>query len=339
MSVNLFFSVVLFFSSVFCSPDKFAFDTPKKTDDTFLLGNEVLLSKNSFQIKDKRLGLITNASGVMSNGALFLDSLNNTFTVTKIFTPEHGLRVDDKNENYVDGPTGLPVVSLYGSKKKPDANDLANVDVLVYDIQDVGARFYTFINTMYFCIEAAFDNDKEIIICDRPMIPDANYVDGFMLDEGEESFVGMLDVPIAYGMTCGELAAYINSEYFNNKCMLSIIKMENYSRETDYSSLTLPWVKPSPNIYFPSSAVSYLGTCLFEGTNFAEGRGTDRPFEYIGAPYCDGNKLADELNSYNLSGVSFESIIIYTDRPLQARPILRNMSGEFCEGVYIKCYR
>ncbi|MDQ3019259.1 MAG: DUF1343 domain-containing protein [Bacteroidota bacterium] len=306
----------------------------EKNDNDFLLGNEVLLSKSSYLIKDKRIGLITNTSGVLSNGALFLDSLNKNFNVIKIFTPEHGLRGDDKNENYTDELTGISIVSLYGSKKKPDPYDLENVDAFIYDIQDVGARFYTFINTMFYCMEAAVENKKEMIICDRPLIPDANYVDGFIVEESVKSFVGLLNVPVAYGMTCGELAGYINAEYFNDKCNLSVVKMENYTRETDYESLELRWAKPSPSIYFPSSAVCYLGTCLFEGTNFAEGRGTARPFEYIGASYCDGKKLADELNSFNFKGVTFENIT-FTPQTITSTSNPPKYIGEVCEGVFI----
>ena len=329
MSVN-FITILLILFNIF-----FSSSNDKTTDQNrFTLGNESLLRNNSELIKDKRIALITNTSGVMSNGDLFLDSLNKYFTVTKVFTPEHGLRGDDRNENFTDEQTGLPVISLYGSKKKPSAEDLDNTDILVYDIQDVGARFYTFINTMYYCMESALENEKELIICDRPMIPDADYADGFILNERNSSFVGLLNVPIAYGMTCGELAGYINSEYFNGKCRLKVIKMDNYTRSTEYTSLNLPWIKPSPNIYLPSSALCYLGTCLFEGTNFAEGRGTERPFEYIGAPYCDGRLLADELNSYNLNGVTFENIS-FTPQTISSNSNPPKFIGELCEGVFI----
>lgn len=300
----------------------------------FKLGNAALLDKESYLIKGKKIGLITNTSGVLSNGDLFLDSLNQYFEVVKVFTPEHGLRGDDRNENYSDEKTGVPVVSLYGSKKKPDPADLENVDVLVYDIQDVGARFYTFINTMYYCMESAVENNKGMIICDRPMIPYGNYVDGFMLNERNKSFVGLIDVPAAYGMTCGELATFINAEYFDGKCILNVVMMNNYLRETDYTTFGLPWIKPSPNIYFPSSALCYLGTCLFEGTNFAEGRGTDKPFEYIGAPYCDGKILADEMNSYGLKGVFFESIS-FTPGTITSNSNPPKYIGELCGGVYL----
>ncbi|MEZ4691912.1 MAG: DUF1343 domain-containing protein [Ignavibacteria bacterium] len=305
------------------------------SDNKFILGNENLLSKNSDMISGKNVGLIVNSSSVTSNGDFFPDLLSKKSNVTKIFTPEHGLRGNDRNEDYIDEVTGIQIVSLYGSKKKPTAHDLFDTDGLVYDIQDVGARFYTFINTMFYCMEAANENNKEFIVCDRPMIPDPNYVDGFMLDDGEESFVGMLHIPIAYGMTCGELAKFINDEYFGGKCKLSVVQMDNYTRDTKYESLNLPWIKPSPNIYFPSSAVSYLGTCLFEGTNFAEGRGTDKPFEYVGAPYCDGKLLADELNSLKLNGVTFESIS-FTPGTIASNSNPPKFVGENCEGVYIK---
>ncbi len=314
----------------------FLFKPEEKTinADKFSLGNENLLSNHAELIKEKRIGLITNKSGVLSNGDLFLDSLNKYYTVSKVFTPEHGLRGDDRNENFTDDQTGVPVISLYGSKKKPDAGDLEDVDLLVYDIQDVGARFYTFINTMYYCMESAVENNKGMIVCDRPLIPYGDYVDGFLLNESEKSFVGLLDVPAAYGMTCGELAGYINTEYFGGNCKLNVVLMNNYSRKTDYSSLNLPWIKPSPNIYFPSSAICYLGTCLFEGTNFAEGRGTERPFEYIGAPYCDGKLLADEVRSYNLKGVNFENIT-FTPQTIASNSNPPKFIGELCGGVFI----
>ncbi|HMS64470.1 MAG TPA: DUF1343 domain-containing protein [Ignavibacteria bacterium] len=307
----------------------------KNHENKFTLGNENLINSGSVILLNKKIGLITNKSGVTSDGTLFLDVLNKNYQVTNIFTPEHGLRGDDRDENYTDEVTGINIVSLYGAKKKPDAADLQNVDVMVYDIQDVSARFYTFINTMYYCMEAAAENNKEFIVCDRPIIPNGNYTDGFMLDEQLSSFVGLIDVPIAYGMTCGELAQYINAEYFNGNCDLKISNMENYLRSADYTSLNLPWIKPSPNMYFPSSAVCYLGTCLFEGTNFSEGRGTDKPFEYVGAPYCDGNILADEMNAYNFSGVTFESInFIPTTVTSPSNP--PKYVGEECGGVYIK---
>ncbi len=306
-----------------------------RNENKFLLGNENLLLNDQEKLTGKRAALITNKSGVMSDGKFFLDELIKSSNVVKIFTPEHGLRGDDRDENFTDENTGLSVISLYGNSKKPQAGDLADTDVMIYDIQDVGARFYTFINTMFYCMEAATELGKDFIVCDRPIMPDGNYTDGYMLDDNQDSFVGMIDIPIAYGMTCGELAKYINAEYFNNECRLFISRMQNYTRETDYGTLNLPWIKPSPNIYFPSSALAYLGTCLFEGTNFSEGRGTDRPFEYVGAPYCDGKILAGEMNSLGLKGVTFEEIdFIPTVITSPSNP--PKYVGQQCSGVYIK---
>ena len=176
----------------------------------FQLGNEVLLGEKIDLIKDKNIGIITNTSGVVSDGRLFVDLLlqSESLNPVKIFSPEHGFEIDDKDVTHVNKRTGLQVISLYGNKKKPSSGDLADVDVLVYDIQDVGARFYTFINTMYYCMESAAENNLKFVVCDRPVIPDANYVDGFMLEDNVKSFVGLLDIPIAYGMTCGELARF-----------------------------------------------------------------------------------------------------------------------------------
>lgn len=304
------------------------------SDNNFALGNENLIKKKSGLLENKNIALVTNKSGVTSDGTLFLDVLNKKFSVNKIFTPEHGLRTDDNNDDFTDSESGIRVISLYGNKKKPSQKDLEDTDVIVYDLQDAGARFYTFINTMYYCMESAAENNKKFIVCDRPVIPFGNYTDGFLLDQDISSFVGMINVPVAYGMTCGELAGYLNNEYFDGKCDLFISLMDNYTHETDYISLNLPWIKPSPNMYYPSSAVCYAGTCLFEGTNFSEGRGTERPFEFVGAPYCDGELLSKEMNSYNFSGVKFESIS-FTPESVASPSNTPKYVGENCGGVFI----
>ena len=305
------------------------------TANQFMLGNEALIEMSDSPLKGKRIGLITNNSGVLSDGRLFMDLLSEHHDLRKIFTPEHGLRGNERNEDYTDEATGAYIVSLYGNKEKPTSSDLSDVDVLVYDLQDVSARFYTFVNTLYYCMQAATENDKKIVVCDRPIIPDANYVDGFVLEDSYKSFVGLLNVPAAYAMTCGELALLINSEYLDNKCDLEISKMKNYSRSINYDDLNLYWKTPSPNMYFPSTAVAYLGTCLFEGTNFGEGRGSNNPFEIVGAPYCDGDLLARELNAMNFNGVTFETITFIPKQIMswQSKP---KYADEVCSGVYIK---
>lgn len=302
----------------------------------FQLGNEVLLGEKIDLIKDKNIGIITNTSGVVSDGRLFVDLLlqSESLNPVKIFSPEHGFEIDDKDVTHVNKRTGLQVISLYGNKKKPSSGDLADVDVLVYDIQDVGARFYTFINTMYYCMESAAENNVKFVVCDRPVIPDANYVDGFMLEDNVKSFVGLLDIPIAYGMTCGELARFINAEYLGNTCDLEVVEMKNYSRSMKFDDLGITWVKPSPSMYFPSTAGTYQGTCLFEGTNFAEGRGTDRPFEYVGAPYCNGSVLKEAMDTYGFEGVTFEAIE-FTPSSITSPSNPPKYVDQNCSGVFI----
>ena len=328
--------IVLIFNLLF-TPKANTDAVSHTAEEKFKLGNETLLDDNLDMIKYKRVALVTNNSGIMSDGTMLIDVLSKVqdVNVTKVFSPEHGFRGDDRDVDHIDEKTGIKVVTLYGNKRKPTRSDLTDVDVLVYDIQDVGARFYTYVNTMFYCMEAAYENNKEIVIADRPIIPDGNYVDGFLLDAGISSFVGMLDIPIAYGMTCGELAKLLNDEYFNGQVKLQVSKMKNYSRNMDYESLGLVWKNPSPNIYFPSSAVSYLGTCLFEGTNFAEGRGTDKPFEYVGAPWCDGEKLKSAMDAYNFEGVEFVAIS-FTPTTIISPSNPPKFVGTPCQGVYVK---
>lgn len=300
----------------------------------FMLGNESLLEMHDSPLAGKRIAMITNNSGVLSDGRMFMDVLNDRYRISKVFTPEHGLKGNERNEDYYDAETGAFVISLYGKKEKPTADDLSDIDVIVYDIQDVSARFYTFINTLYYCIEAAAENRKKLFVCDRPIIPDGNYVDGFVLSDPYKSFVGLLNVPAAYAMTCGEIAQFINGEYFSGRCDLEIIKMKNYDRNISYDELNLYWKNPSPNMYFPSTAVAYLGTCLFEGTNISEGRGSPRPFEYIGAPFCDGEVMASSLNQMQLPGVEFEPVD-FVPKKLASWMTKPKYMDETCSGIYI----
>lgn len=298
----------------------------------FGLGNEVLLG-NIDVYKGKRIAVLTNQTGILSDGTHIIDALvGKGANVVKIFTPEHGIRGD---ENYAetDEKTGIPIVSLYNGKTKPSSSDLADVDLLVYDIQDVGARFYTYTSTLYYAIEAAAENNTQILVCDRPMITNPEYTDGFMLQSGYSSFVGLIPAPAAYGMTCGELASYLNSEVFGKGAKLDVILMDGYTRKTDYSSLGLTWVKPSPSMFYPSTAYCYLANCFLEGTNVSEGRGTDKPFEYFGAPWVNSAAVVDELNSYGLEGVTFEPAVFIPSEKISAYP--PKFFNKECNGVYI----
>lgn len=332
MKILIFILSILFLSGFDHSGSSLSFTQINPAD--FKLGNEVLITEKLDLIKDSRVGIITNQSGITSNGTLIIDALKDKANIVKIFSPEHGFRGDDNTGNFVDSQTGINVVSLYGTKKKPSSEDLSDVDVLVYDIQDVGARFYTYVNTLYYCMEAAVKSNTKFIVCDRPSMINLNYVDGFMLDDDCKSFVGLLEVPISYGLTCGELSKYLNDYYFEGKLNLEVVEMNGYTRNTNYTDLNLKWVNPSPSIYFPSSAVCYTGTCLFEGTNLSEGRGTEKPFEYIGAPYVDADNLISELEQYNLPGVKFEKRS-YVPSSITSPSNPPKYVGEQCEGVYI----
>jgi uncharacterized protein YbbC (DUF1343 family) len=299
----------------------------------FKLGNEVLLENKLDELKNKNIALVTNQTGILPDGTHIIDALvAKGIKVVKIFTPEHGIRGDENYSNK-DEKTGIPIVSIYGANVKPSSSDLSDVDIIVYDIQDVGARFYTYTSTLYYVIESAVENNKKMIVCDRPVIINPDYVDGFMLEDSFESFVGRIPTPVCYGMTCGELAEYLKDDINFKSKILGVVKMENYSHSTDYESLKLKWVKPSPNMFFPSTAVVYPGTCFIEGTNVSEGRGTEKPFEYIGAPWCNGDWLADELNSYSLQGVKFEPISFTPLEKISSYP--PKFFGKKCNGVYI----
>ncbi|MCA4783260.1 DUF1343 domain-containing protein [Empedobacter falsenii] len=253
------------------------------------------------QLKDKKVGVVSNQTGILrkilkkkpsdydyKNTIHIVDFLiDNGINVTKIYSPEHGFRGDAdagaKIKSGIDAKTGLPIVSLYGDNKKPKANQIADVDVLVFDMQDVGARFYTYISTLHYVMEAAAENGKKIIVLDRPN-PNAHYVDGPVMKNEYKSFVGMHNVPIVYGMTIGEYAQMINGEgWLANgvKANLEIVPLLNYTHQSTYH---LP-VKPSPNLPNAHAINLYPSTCLFEGTNVNEGRGTTFQFQVYGSPF------------------------------------------------------
>ena len=238
------------------------------------------------QLKKKRVGIITNITGVIGKTSIVDTLLRLKVNVTKIFGPEHGFRSDtdagEKVSSNKDAKTGLPVVSLYGPNKKPSAEQLKDLDVVIYDIQDIGTRFYTYISTLCYAMEACAENGKELVVLDRPN-PNGFYIDGPVLKPEFKSFLGLHAVPIVYGMTCGEYAQMANAEGWLKdkvKCKLTIIKLKNYDRNASYN---LP-VKPSPNIPNAEAVLLYPGMGLFEGTIMSLGRGTAFPFQVIGNP-------------------------------------------------------
>lgn len=281
-------------------------------------------------LQDKRIGLITNPTGVNSNLESTIDILNKHVNLVAMFSPEHGVRGElqagVKVDDYIDKATNIKVYSLYGKTKKPTPEMLADVDVVVYDIMDVGARFYTYIYTMAYTMMACKEQNKQFVVLDRPNPVNGVDVEGNILDINYRSFVGYYPIPVRYGLTVGELAQYFNNEY-NINCDLTVIKMSEYNREMDFEDTNLTFVFPSPNIPRPLTAYHYLGTCIFEGTNMSEGRGTTKPFEIIGSPFLNHQGVIEQLNKLQLPGVKFRSLFF--------TPTFSKYQGELCKGIEI----
>ncbi len=264
------------------------FNKDKKVDNNLILAIEKEYEYLPL-LKDNRVGVITNQTGMYKNKHLVDFLISKEINVKKIFSPEHGFRgksdAGEKVKDGIDTKTGLPIISLYGKNKKPTSSQFAELDVLIFDIQDVGVRFYTYISTLHYIMEAAAEQNKKLIILDRPN-PNSQYIDGPILEKGNESFIGLHPVPIVYGMTIGEYAQMINGEeWLKNKVKanLKVIKMDNYTHDTFYN---LP-IKPSPNLPNAQSIYLYPSLCFFEGTTVSVGRGTNYPFQVYGAPYLD----------------------------------------------------
>ena len=235
-------------------------------------------------LKGRAVALVVNQTSIVGHTHLIDTLLARDVRIVKVFAPEHGLRGQaDAGEHVKDGidaRTGVPVVSLYGDKKKPSATDLAGIDVIIFDMQDVGARFYTYISTLHLIMEAGAENDLPVIVLDRPN-PNGHYIDGPVLDTAYRSFIGMHPIPVVYGRTIGELARMINGErWIPRPCDLTVIPCSGYDHTRMYA---LP-VKPSPNLPNLRSVLLYPGLCFFEGTPFSVGRGTDRQFQVVGHP-------------------------------------------------------
>ncbi len=304
----------------------------KKHHNKVKLGIEVLLDDQKELIEGQRVGLITNPTGVDKNLNSVVDLLHNDPDVelTALYGPEHGVRgseqAGDYVEYYIDEETGLPVYSLYGQTRKPTPEMLENIDVLMFDIQDVGTRFYTYIYTMAYAMEAAAENDIPFIVLDRPNPLGGKAVEGPVLDPAFSSFVGLYPIPLRHGMTVGELATLFNEE-FDIGADLTVVEMKGWKRKMLYDDTSLEFVLPSPNMPTVDTALVYPGAALIEGTNVSEGRGTTKPFELIGAPFINSTDLSAELNGLDLPGVTF--------RAASFTPMFSKHRGELSHGVQI----
>jgi uncharacterized protein YbbC (DUF1343 family) len=295
------------------------------------IGLDRLLDSN--RLDGRRVGLVCNPSSVDRHLRHAADRLaaHPKARLTAIFGPQHGFR-SDVQENMIesghafDAFRRVPVYSLYSETRAPTAEMLRDVDVLVLDLQDVGTRIYTYIYTMANCLTAARSHGVKVIVCDRPNPIGGTGVEGPMLVEGFESFVGMYPIPMRHGMTIGELARLFN-DAFGLGADLEVVAMAGWAREMYFDDTRLPWVLTSPNIPTPDTCLVYPGTVLFEGTNVSEGRGTTRPFELTGAPWVVAERFADALNRLDLPGTFF--------RPAVFEPTFHKHANVPCGGCQI----
>ena len=297
------------------------------------LGLERLLEASTESLHGARVGLICNQASVNHafHHAADLLFAHPEVNLTALFGPQHGIRGDVQDNmietsHAVDQVTGLPIHSLYSETREPTRAMLENVDVLVFDMQDVGCRIYTFAYTLANCMRAAKEFGKKVIVCDRPNPITGQGVSGNVLEPEQASFVGQFSIPTRHGMTLGELARLFNG-HFGIGCDLEVVPMEGWAREYWQDETDAPWVLPSPNIPTIDSATVFPGTVHFEGTQISEGRGTTKPFELVGAPYVQPEEYADALNELNLPAVFFRSCVF--------RPTFQKHGGVSCGGVQI----
>lgn len=301
------------------------------TAPAVLSGIDVLRRDGFAPLEGQRIGLITNQTGIDREGRathrLLFDASN--VDLVALFSPEHGFRgALDQSDigDSADPGTGLGVFSLYGATREPTAEMLDGIDTLVFDIQDIGTRFYTYVSTMGLAMRAAAKHGVRFFVLDRPNPVNGLSVSGPVLDEGRQSFTGFHRLPVRHGMTVGELALMFRQE-LGIDVDLEVVRIVGWRRDMYFDETGLPWVNPSPNMRSLAQAINYPGIGLLESTNLSVGRGTDTPFEHLGAPWLDGEALARELNALNIPGVRFE--------PTRFTPAASKYAGEACSGIRV----
>ncbi|GMV04032.1 MAG: hypothetical protein AMXMBFR53_03130 [Gemmatimonadota bacterium] len=310
------------------------------------MGADRLLGEHAHLLRGKRLALVTNHSGRLSDGTHLADALHAwpEAELRVLFGMEFDVRSNDyaaarDPESTVDAPTGLPKHSLYGEVHEPTPEMLEGVDVVVFDIQEVGARFYEHVNVLGFVMEAAAEQGIEVVVLDRPNPITGLKMDGFVTDEASLfRFGSYAPIPVVHGLTVGELAKLYNGEGMLRggvRATLHVVPMEGWSRGMWLDETGLVWRKPSPNLLTLESLLAYVGTCLFEAVNVSEGRGTDHPFELVGAPWLDAEGVAALANGVGLPGVTFEAEAFTPEqKPYHGRP--PEMAGEALQGVRLR---
>ncbi|MBI5080538.1 MAG: DUF1343 domain-containing protein [Chloroflexi bacterium] len=292
-------------------------------------GLEILISEKLSHVKNKRVGLVSHSAAILPDLTDSLEALMHTgVNITALFGPEHGYQGAAADAaavgNSLEARFGLPIFSLYGNIREPNAEMLQNVDVLIVDLQDIGTRFYTFITTMVNVLRGAAKNQKEVVVLDRPNPINGVTIEGPMVKAGYESFIGIGGLPVRHGLTIGELALFMNEEI---GAALTVIEMDGWKRAMWFDGTGLPWAATSPAMPHLATMTLFPGMCLFEGTNLSEGRGTSLPFEICGAPWLNKYELAQTLNDLNINGARF--------RPIRFMPVAHRFANEECEGVQV----
>ena len=323
-----------FITTIFAQPQS---QPPPRSKHVVKTGIDVLIENNFSPLTGRRVGLITNPTGVTNMLVSTVDvfARAKAFKLVALYGPEHGVRGDvaagGHIESYTDSATGIPVYSLYGKTQKPTPEMLKGVDVLVYDIQDIGSRSYTYINTMAVAMEAAAENNIDFVVLDRPNPLTGNKIEGNILDMNYKSFVGMFPIPYVYGMTCGELAALLNGEGWlatGKACKLMVVTMKGWNRSMWWEDTGLEWVPTSPHIPNAATALFYAGTGILGELDAVNiGVGYTLPFQLVGAPWIDASRFAQSLNAKKIAGVYF--------RPISYRPFYTAMQGKQVNGVQI----
>jgi uncharacterized protein YbbC (DUF1343 family) len=323
------FKLIMFAAALLCALTSARVSSSAEVSAKTKTGIDVLEEQNFAPLRGMRVGLITNQTGVDSKGRRTIDVLAAADGVKLIalFSPEHGIsgKLDqDVVDNAKDAATGLPIHSLYGASRRPRDQDLEGLDALVFDIQDAGVRFYTYISTMGYCMEAAAKHHIPFFVLDRPNPLGGERIEGPMLDRDKTAFVAYFPMPIVYGMTLGELAQMFNAE---NKIGvdLRVVKLKDWKRTETYDDTGLQWIPPSPNLRTVAEALPYPGIEILQAGGVSVGRGTETPFEIVGAPWIRGDALLAELKSRNIPGVEFRSV--------KFTPASDAHKGDLCEGV------
>ena len=338
------FSVILLLAFLACPKSPKETSSERSASPLVKTGLDVVVASDFDFFEGKQVGIVCNHTACDRRGRHIVDlfTASRRCSVVAIFGPEHGFRGDHADGHSIhdtlDARSGARIYSLYGQRTKPEPHMLKDVDILVYDIQDVGARFYTYISTMANAMEAAFERGIPFVVLDRPNPIRGDRIDGPVLDPKYRSFVGMYPIPIRYGLTAGELAMMIYGEGWvrsDVNANLFVVEMEGWQRSMWYDDTGLPWIAPSPNMTDLQTAMVYPGFCLLEATNLSEGRGTETPFLLFGAPWIEGRKLMRDCEQETWEGVEFRAVK-FIPRTIAGRANNPKYKNQQCEGLSVQ---